>query len=250
MESLWYLSVWHTVVNVNTLYIPWKTPFWKASFMYVMQCKYHYIHCGPHWLKGSVVLFMHALLPLRRWQDAISIRALSGSSDLQLAPLQIKESQTFKFCRCLKAPNTMTGFSSRSSNSCFVFHPKIAPQTISKGLKSKIFQWGVMPPDTPSRSASQNLLHCPQYIHTGNPFSKPYFHHWHRQRFGCQVGQVGTKLLPSVRKYWCPVLCDTHAGHRNSNFLIQENQLKKLTELNLTAVSDYATRSMAAKQVT
>jgi len=61
---------------------------------------------------------------------------------------------------------------------------------------------------------------------------------------------VGTQLLPSVRKYWCPVLCDTHAGHRNSNFLIQENQLKKLTELNLTAVSDYATRSMAAKQVT
>jgi len=87
---------------------------------------------------------MHALLPLRRWQDAISIRALSGSSDLQLAPLQIKESQTFKFCRCLKAPNTVTGFGSRSSNSCFVFHPKIAPETISKGLKS-IFQWGVMP---------------------------------------------------------------------------------------------------------
>ena len=34
------------------------------------------------------VLFMHALLPLHGWQDAISITALSGSSDLQLAPLQ------------------------------------------------------------------------------------------------------------------------------------------------------------------
>ena len=56
----------------------------------------------------------------------------------------------------LRASNTTTRFSSRSSNFS-QFHPKDTPETISRGQKSKI-SWGSMPPDPPSRHTLQALL--------------------------------------------------------------------------------------------
>jgi len=67
----------------------------------------------------------------------------------------------------------MTRFGSRSSNSCCVFHPTIAPETISKGLKSKIFQWGVMP-RTPLAGTLHKIYYTvPSTFILGTHFQNP-----------------------------------------------------------------------------
>ena len=89
-----------------------------------------------------------------------------------------KRSHIFKFCEhLLKASNTMTRFGSRSSNSCY-FTPKTPPETISEGLKSKIFIGGGHAPRPTLRVlyyiSPSKVIKCTLEA----PLSKSSIRHW------------------------------------------------------------------------